>query len=245
MSDPDLNLAQIATENPAAAVDHLIRTTHAAGTAHALLASESTETNAARGFDRTLEGVVDFEAGRALLAYVSEGSAERTLVIGGQLFRSHGRERWVLVSDREGGRDNLTLDGFGLLSLARGADETLHVEKRADGAIVLEVIARDSVLFDDLSATDILQVPTALLVEPLRAKIATDAFGRITDYCVESTRSRPRLSVQRRRVRLSLSEFGMPVDIRAPDPGSVRRPRRRRSLFHRARRRLGYPALDG
>lgn len=240
MNSPDL--AALAKERPAESVSVLIRDTMRAGTASVTLVSEATEQGAASGFDRVLQGVADFANGLARLVEVSTGEVQgpTTVVIGGILYRSQGEDTWECLSRNEGGRDNLTAEGFGLLSLARGANQLLEVRKAGDG-LFLRFLVKHTPLFDDMSATDVLQVPTALLVEPLEARMSTDAAGRIVRFAIESTK-RPRLAVQRRRFRLALSGFGVPVDITPPSPERVIQARKRRTLFGRVRRRIGYPA---
>lgn len=236
-------LPQLARQHPARAIEQLITTMHAAGTAEVQLVSEPTDPAASGGFDKVLEGVVDFRAGRAVLKQTAGGSGEpeTTLVIGGCVYRSSDEKGWVLVSENEGDRENLTLEGFGLVSLARGARETLEVTERPRGGLVLRVVSKLTAFYDDLAATDILQVPTALMPEPLVATITTDTGGRITEFSVESAKERPHLKVQRRRFVLRLSNFGLRVDISEPESQAVTAAPPRRSLRSRVLRRLGAP----
>jgi hypothetical protein len=223
-------------ERPGELIVRLIAATMAAGTAEVQLISEPTEPAAALGLERTLQGVVDFVAGRAQLR---DGDRE-TLIIGGDLYRRDGSGPWTHEYGAEGGRTNLTDEGFGLLAFARGVQEITERDQVPAGGFSLTMRVTFMDLFDDQSASDILGVPTALIGLDALAKLRADDQDRVTSFAIENEKRR-RMKVARRRFRLELGNFGLPVQIEPPDPTAVVKPRRRRSWFAGARRKLGYP----
>ena len=214
----------------------LIAATMAACTAEVRLVAEATEPSAVVGLERTLTGVVDFVAGRADL----RDELEETLIIGGNLYRRGGFVPWTLECEELGGRPNLTDEGFGLLAFGRGVHEVVRRDERQDGGLSLTMRLTFGTQFDDLSTSDILGVPTALIGLDAIGTLEADEHDRVTSFAIENEK-RARLKVARRRFRLELANFGLPVDIQPPDPAFVLRPRKRRRWFADARRKLGYP----
>jgi hypothetical protein len=226
-------------------INRLIAATMAAETAEVVLGSEPAHGNAVPGLDRSLRGIVNFSSGRARLVTEPGVSpeGEETLVIGGSIYRRLGDEAWRLVHD-ELERDNIAYEGFGLLSFARGVQDVLEVQDLPDGHSRLRLRLGRTVFFDDLSVTDVLQVPTAVLGEPLIATLEVDEHERICSFAMESEK-RSRMKVAQRRFRLELSNFGVPVTIEPPDPALVVIPTKRR-LWDRGQllRKLKFPATS-